>query len=122
MNAIVDTETFSQLLEVDDFEFAKGIVDDFFVQANDSLPRFDSLLREKDWQEIAKLGHHLKGSSAAVGAANVRDICDQLQHYDMFTRGKDPSIYLRRKIENLKEAIPIAKEHLERHLADAAPP
>jgi len=120
MNNVIDVETFLQLLEVDDYDFAKGIVEDFFEQANETLPTFDTLLAKKDWEAVGKLGHHLKGSSAAVGAANVRDICDQIQHYNMYTRGKDPSIYLRRKIETLKDDIPIAKEAIEKHLTEAA--
>lgn len=115
---IIDEATFSGLLEVDDYEFAKGIVDEFFEQAGEVLQRFQQLLSEKNWEEVGKLGHHLKGSSAAVGAANVRDICDEIQHYTSYTKGRDPAIYLRRKVESLKAAIPLAQQHLARRLEE----
>ena len=120
MDNIVDETTFSQLLEIDDLDFAKTIVEEFFQQAKELIPRLDSLFAEKDWDALKKLGHHLKGSSAAVGAANIRDICDSIQHFDMFTKDRDPTVYLRRKVDSLKKAIPIAEEALSARLAQVA--
>ncbi len=118
-NLVVDDVTFAQLLEIDDYDFAKGIIDEFFEQAYDLLTQFDRFLAEKNWNEVAKLGHHLKGSSAAVGAASVRDICDNIQHYELH-KSRDPSVYLTRQVSLLKEAIPVAKQALDEHLSRAS--
>ncbi len=120
MADIIDEITFSQLLEIDDYDFAKGIVDEYFQQAKDVIGRLESLLTERDWVEIGRVGHHLKGSSAAVGAAVVRDICDSIQHYDTASKNRDPSLFLRRKIDGLKAAIPIAEQALTERFAALA--
>ena len=116
---IVDEGTFSQLLEIDDYEFAKGIIDEFFEQAYDLLAQFDHLLVQRDWNGVGKLGHHLKGSSAAVGAAEVRDICDRIQHYETI-KDEESSSYLKREVNLLKSAIPVAKRALDELLIRAA--
>ncbi len=116
---VVDEGTFVQLLEIDDYEFAKGIIDEYFQQAENLTEQFDLLLAQQKWSEVAKLGHHLKGSSAAVGAANVRDICDKIQHYET-TKVRNPATYLKQEVVLLKAAIPVAKAALGERLIQAS--
>lgn len=35
----------------------------------------------KDLPQLSSLGHFLKGSSATLGLAKVRDSCEKIQHY-----------------------------------------
>ncbi|PWN51702.1 histidine-phosphotransfer domain, HPT domain-containing protein [Violaceomyces palustris] len=82
--SIIDMDIFSQLLEMDDEEdreFSKSIVWNYFVQAETTFGDMDVALASKDLPELSRLGHFLKGSSAAVGVIKVRDSCECMQHY-----------------------------------------
>jgi osomolarity two-component system, phosphorelay intermediate protein YPD1 len=37
--------------------------------------------KAKNLDELSKLGHFLKGSSATLGFVKVRDECEKIQHY-----------------------------------------
>jgi osomolarity two-component system phosphorelay intermediate protein YPD1 len=46
------------------------------------LTSFATLSREKkDLPDLSSLGHFLKGSSATLGLAKVRDGCEKMQRY-----------------------------------------
>lgn len=51
------------------------------------LPRQCTLTQHRDYSkaknldELSKLGHFLKGSSATLGFTKVRDECEKIQHY-----------------------------------------
>lgn len=36
---------------------------------------------KKDLEQLSSLGHFLKGSSAALGAARVQQLCENIQYY-----------------------------------------
>jgi osomolarity two-component system phosphorelay intermediate protein YPD1 len=36
--------------------------------------------KKKDLNQVSQLGHFLKGSSATLGLAKVRDSCEKIQH------------------------------------------
>jgi len=82
---LVEIDTFQQILEMDDDEddrdFSKSIVYDFFDQATQTFDKMDAALEEKNLRELKDLGHFLKGSSATLGLAKVRDSCEKIQHY-----------------------------------------
>ncbi|ORY00509.1 histidine-phosphotransfer domain, HPT domain-containing protein, partial [Basidiobolus meristosporus CBS 931.73] len=83
-NDLIDHSTFDQLLEMDDdddHEFSKSIVDNYFLQAEDTFNSMDSALSQKDLQKLSELGHFLKGSSAALGLQKVKVSCEKIQHY-----------------------------------------
>lgn len=76
-------ETFGQLLEMDDEDdrgFSQEIVWNFFEQANSTFEEMDDALKQEDLPSLSRLGHFLKGSSAAVGVIKVRDGCESMQH------------------------------------------
>jgi len=81
----VDVSTFSQILDMDDDEeereFSRGIVFDFFDQADQTFAKMDAALKGKNFLELKELGHFLKGSSATLGLVKVRDSCEKIQHY-----------------------------------------
>ncbi|KAI0205482.1 histidine-phosphotransfer domain, HPT domain-containing protein [Astrocystis sublimbata] len=81
----IDTLVFSQILEMDDSEedreFSKSIVYGFFEQAEETFEKMDTALEAKDLDELYRLGHFLKGSSATVGLTKVKDSCEKIQRY-----------------------------------------
>ncbi|RHZ56984.1 hypothetical protein Glove_395g10 [Diversispora epigaea] len=81
---LIDHETFDQLLEMDDDEdhdFSKSIVWNYFDQAESTFEEMDAALKEKNLNELSKLGHFLKGSSAAIGLTKVKVSCEKMQHF-----------------------------------------
>ncbi|KAI8634175.1 histidine-phosphotransfer domain, HPT domain-containing protein [Xylariaceae sp. FL1651] len=81
----IDIVTFSQILEMDDSEedreFSKSIVYGFFEQAEETFGKMDTALEARDLDELYRLGHFLKGSSATVGLTKVKDSCEKIQRY-----------------------------------------
>ncbi|KAI2468254.1 histidine-phosphotransfer domain, HPT domain-containing protein [Annulohypoxylon bovei var. microspora] len=81
----VDIVTFSQILEMDDSEddreFSKSIVYGFFEQAEETFEKMDTALDKRDLDELYRLGHFLKGSSATLGLTKVKDSCEKIQRY-----------------------------------------
>ncbi|KAI1418112.1 histidine-phosphotransfer domain, HPT domain-containing protein [Hypoxylon sp. FL1857] len=81
----IDIVTFSQILEMDDSEddreFSKSIVFGFFEQAEETFEKMDTALEARNLDELYRLGHFLKGSSATLGLTKVKDSCEKIQRY-----------------------------------------
>ncbi|KAI2631910.1 histidine-phosphotransfer domain, HPT domain-containing protein [Hypoxylon sp. NC1633] len=81
----IDIVTFSQILEMDDSEddreFSKSIVFGFFEQAQETFEKMDTALKAQNLDELYRLGHFLKGSSATLGLTKVKDSCEKIQRY-----------------------------------------
>ncbi|KPI43242.1 Multistep phosphorelay regulator 1 [Cyphellophora attinorum] len=80
----VDKATFAQILDMDeeeDRDFSKSIVFGFLEQADQTFDKMDAEIKAKNLDELSKLGHFLKGSSATLGFVKVRDECEKIQHY-----------------------------------------
>jgi len=80
---LFDTTTFNQVLEMDEddeHDFSKSIVYDFFDQAENTFGEMEMALEAKDLPKLSALGHFLKGSSATLGLALVKNSCEKLQH------------------------------------------
>ncbi|ORY64101.1 hpt domain-containing protein [Pseudomassariella vexata] len=81
----IDSVTFGQILEMDDSEddreFSKSIVFGFFEQAEETFEKMDEALKGKNLEELSRLGHFLKGSSATLGLTKVKDSCEKIQRY-----------------------------------------
>ncbi|KAG0240337.1 hypothetical protein BGW41_007050 [Actinomortierella wolfii] len=83
-NGIIDHITFDQLLEMDDeedHEFSKQLVWDYFDQAEKSFQEMEEAQSKQDFPQLSRLGHFLKGSSAALGLIKVKASCERLQYY-----------------------------------------
>ncbi|KAF9359332.1 hypothetical protein BGX34_008428 [Mortierella sp. NVP85] len=84
-DSIIDHQTFDQLLEMDDeedHEFSKSLVFNYFEQAEKTFGEMDEAMKTPpDFANLSRLGHFLKGSSAALGLIKVRESCEKLQHY-----------------------------------------
>jgi osomolarity two-component system, phosphorelay intermediate protein YPD1 len=79
---IIDHAVFNQLLEMDDDSlhgFSKSIIDSWREQAQDTLWQLQESLKIGDLAKASQLAHFLKGSSAAIGAARLRETCEQMQ-------------------------------------------
>ncbi|KAF9418499.1 hypothetical protein BGZ94_009679 [Podila epigama] len=81
---IIDHITFNQLLEMDDeedHEFSKSLVWNYFEQAETTFEDMNAAMKKLDFPDLSRLGHFLKGSSAALGLTKVKESCEKLQHY-----------------------------------------
>lgn len=76
-------EVFEQILELDDDDddFSRGMVKEYFSQAEKTFNEMDDALKKKDLKRLSSLGHFLKGSSAALGLCKVQASCEDIQHY-----------------------------------------
>ncbi|KAI9264237.1 signal transduction histidine kinase [Phascolomyces articulosus] len=80
---LIDMNTFDQLLDMDDeedHEFSYSIVLNYFEQAEQTFQDMDGALDNKDLSELSRLGHFLKGSSAAIGLKKVKATCEKIQN------------------------------------------
>ncbi|KAG0312705.1 hypothetical protein BGZ97_010941 [Linnemannia gamsii] len=83
-NGIIDHTTFDQLLEMDDeedHEFSRSLVWNYFEQAEKTFEDMNNAMEKLDFPDLSRLGHFLKGSSAALGLTKVKESCEKLQHY-----------------------------------------
>ncbi|KAF9580235.1 hypothetical protein BGW38_003196 [Lunasporangiospora selenospora] len=80
---IIDHQTFDQLLEMDDeedHEFSRSLVWNYFEQAQKTFDDMDKAMKKLDFPDLSRLGHFLKGSSAALGLTKVKESCEKLQN------------------------------------------
>ncbi|KAI8098389.1 signal transduction histidine kinase [Gilbertella persicaria] len=80
---LIDMNTFEQLLDMDeedDHSFSYNIVNDYFEQAEATFKDMDEALKSKNLNELSRLGHFLKGSSAAIGLKKVKATCEKIQN------------------------------------------
>jgi len=116
MSDLVDEEIFNQLLEMEDDDtrnFTKGLIHDFFDQADESIIKFNILLDQHKVIEAGKLGHYLKGSSAMIGVIKVRDICECIQLWQQKVGTTDEAVdYIRDQVKNLQIEVERAKPEL----------
>ncbi len=115
-SAVINWHIFDQLLELDEgdpnFEFTRSILDDFFQQMKESITTFHQLLTERNWFDMAALGHKMKGSSGQIGLDYVKDLCDEIQHYEHFcTKGREEA-YFSQILAKLEPAVETGKEIL----------
>ncbi|KAK3343725.1 signal transduction histidine kinase [Lasiosphaeria hispida] len=80
----VHLATFNQILEMDEdgeHDFSEPLVFNFFEQADETFENMDVALAAEDLDELSKLGHFLKGSSATLGFTKIKDSCQVIQQY-----------------------------------------
>ncbi|KAL2136652.1 hypothetical protein VTI74DRAFT_2384 [Chaetomium olivicolor] len=81
----VDDTIFSQILEMDENDserdFSAPLVFGFFDQATETFVNMQTALAEGNLEELSRLGHFLKGSSATLGFNKIRDSCQVIQQY-----------------------------------------
>ncbi|SMN21354.1 similar to Saccharomyces cerevisiae YDL235C YPD1 Phosphorelay intermediate protein [Maudiozyma saulgeensis] len=68
-------------MDEDDPDFSKGLIIQFIDQAETTFGEMDEQLnKSKDLSELEKLGHFLKGSSAALGLQRIAWSCERIQN------------------------------------------
>lgn len=107
---IVDKAVFEQLLEMDDEDekFSQGVVFNYFDQAKDTFKEMDEALTKKDLPRLSRLGHYLKGSSAAIGLKKLVVTFEKIQHTGNLKKDSSSSNSLKED-----EAIKMLKDLLE---------
>ncbi|KAH9042478.1 histidine-phosphotransfer domain HPT domain-containing protein [Lactarius pseudohatsudake] len=126
----IDMDVFEQILELDedDDDFSRGMVDDYFSQAEKTFTEMAAALEEKDLEKLSSLGHFLKGSSAALGVFKVQSSCEDIQHYGQLREGnkvieKDDAIAkIRTTLERAREEYQTAKSTLEQFYEEDSEP
>lgn len=119
--SLINEEIFQQLVGMDEgdpsHEFSVGILRDFFVQAEECIPKFRKLLEEQNLDELAKLGHFLKGSSASVGSNQIRDLMEPIQYYTKYTSSIQQALdFIADKVNQLPGAIERARAEMSKRL------
>jgi len=99
-HVVVDMKEFMQILELDEGDdqgFARDVVEDYLKQTQGTIELMDKSLcaglslqsntdvslapsAKHDLIQLSKYGHFLKGSSAALGVVQVKEICEKIQH------------------------------------------
>ncbi|KAJ1342616.1 hypothetical protein BSLG_002714 [Batrachochytrium salamandrivorans] len=78
-NEIVDAAVLIQLLELDEDdihrEFSRGLLSNYFSQAQQTIASIRASMETHDLETVSRLGHFLKGSSAAIGLRMIRSTC-----------------------------------------------
>jgi HPt (histidine-containing phosphotransfer) domain-containing protein len=116
----LDLDVYNELVDPDDPEFAPGIAQQFLSQANECLPMFVELLSKGDWKELAEKGHFLKGSAAFVGAARVKELCEEIQSWDkLIKKNEAPRTFLSERVKILPQVVRGYKEALQEYLGSS---
>ena len=76
----VAAEAITCLRELIGADSVREIVDLFLIGFADAVPAFTSALRDHDRQLIARTAHELKGSARLLGAHNLGELLDELEH------------------------------------------
>lgn len=100
-------DMFDQLLELDrdDPGFLREIVKTYLNQATSSLKLLEDNLDSKNILEISKVGHLLKGSSAALGLSLLAGTCERIQYLGKINCSDDITAHL---LDKLKTEIQLA--------------
>ncbi|KAN0131918.1 histidine phosphotransferase [Lactarius tabidus] len=109
-------EVFEQILELDDDDddFSRGMVDEYFSQAERTFTDMDDALKKRDLKRLSSLGHFLKGSSAALGVCKVQASCEDIQHYGQLQeRDSDEAIKEDYAITKIGTTLARAREEYE---------
>ncbi len=54
-------------------DFAERLLDKFLVHFAEDIDRLEQHLEQGDWEELARVAHCMKGASANIAAAGLRD-------------------------------------------------
>ncbi|KAH6571149.1 hypothetical protein BASA50_007871 [Batrachochytrium salamandrivorans] len=95
-NEIVDAAVLIQLLELDEDdihrEFSRGLLSNYFSQAQQTIASIRASMETHDLETVSRLGHFLKGSSAAIGLRMIRSTCERIQLLGSLKTGDGDSI------------------------------
>ncbi|KAL4256211.1 HPt domain-containing protein, partial [Pleurotus pulmonarius] len=113
---IIDKEIFNQILDLDDGdtkEFSFEMTAAYLVQAKETFASMDRALVAKDLHELSRLGHYLKGSSAAIGIKKVQASCEKIQHCGDDASGESKSVQAE-ALQKIAQMVSQAKKDNEK--------
>lgn len=126
-DGIIDMDILGQVFEMDEGmgdddevddeapePFSKGIVWNYFEQAEETFGSMMKALDEQDTAQLSSLGHFLKGSSAALGITKVKDSCEKMQHYGNL-RDEESGEELTKKdaLEKIRALVVVVQEEYD---------
>ncbi|PVU96000.1 hypothetical protein BB561_001464 [Smittium simulii] len=78
---ILDHNIFNQLVEMDDDEhvFLSQLILNYFKHAETTFDKIRYCINTGDLDQLSRLGHSLKGSSASIGLTRMKQACERLQ-------------------------------------------
>lgn len=103
----IDTEQLAELKEVLEDEFGV-LIDTYITDAQLRLRLIQQGINSQDYEAVRLAAHSLKGASANLGAIQLADLCEKLEH-DCRTRHYGDFAILNQKIG---EEFLIVKEAL----------
>ncbi len=74
----IDSNYLKSLIGEDE-DIIKTIFDTFLQTFNESLEKLEFLIKEKDFENIYKISHNLKGASANIGLKEIENICKEIE-------------------------------------------
>ncbi len=106
MSDAVDENTLTMLKEVMEDDFGK-LIDAYLDDCNYKIPQLPQLLASRDFEQLRRTAHSLKGASSNFGAHELTDLCLRIEQA------------ARAEEEAGLEALIAAAEREQRRVADA---
>ncbi|KAI5791666.1 signal transduction histidine kinase [Peziza echinospora] len=118
LSSLIDAATFDQILEMDDpdsMEFSRSIVDEFFIQAQQTFDEMDESLAKNDLGKLSSLGHFLKGSSATLGIIKMKKACEMIQNFGacLDESGLTPEPDQKLCLDRIKKTLPRMRDDFQ---------
>jgi osomolarity two-component system, phosphorelay intermediate protein YPD1 len=85
----------------------KELVDCFLEQVTDSLKGLDEAMVKKDMEEVARIGHFVKGAASNIRLEDVRQIAYGIERVKEDESGKTE---LPNHVSKLKDAIKLIRQ------------
>lgn len=80
MSNIIDISVINELKEIGDDDFLIELVDMFLQQADTLVDDIQKHFENKDADSLSKAAHKLKGSCLNLGAKDMGDVCQTIEH------------------------------------------
>ena len=74
----VDHDTLQMLKEVMEDDFGK-LIDAYLDDCEVKMPQLSQLLQARDFDQLRRMAHSIKGSSSNFGAASLTDLCLRIE-------------------------------------------
>jgi two-component system sensor histidine kinase/response regulator len=114
VEAVLDQATIQQLRETLSPEMRTELLDTFDEQQVQCVADIAAAVKRDDRDEVRRVAHLLKGSSASLGALRLRDFSERLEHVG---RSQDPDIS-DAQVAQLGDAAAEASRALRQRLTD----
>lgn len=73
-------EELKELVDEDDPDFLIELLEDYMDNSEENLKAIRYAIQAKDTVTVVRTAHSLKGASSNIGAVNMTELSDQLEH------------------------------------------